>query len=607
MVSFMDIKRGFAGRALFVFILALLPAIAGFWFVLSEAFARSSAADAERSLSAIMNQADRLTYDLDLELSFLDAYLAQRLSTQNGDMSFPDANGIPRDGIGSVPPAEGRQGNDRLPDRRIPYPRFPMAADDASVTSALDAYRGESRWPALVRALYFVEPDVGKGTVSARRVAPALQEAGTDEYLELVEAFYRGTPGEWVDRALLAKVVGIRYERTEGQGAQPKVLVAILDTDVLFGVVMPELDQAYFGPASGFEGFGVAVRDPASRIRYGTGVDQPDFTRPLLRESGRFDVPLFYAMFIPRPSQESSPMDPASFPIDRYRFQAPDLPGGWSLELSHEGLSIKDNALRTASLWSAGSAGFLVLLYGSIIALYASAGRVARLAARERSFVASVTHELKTPIAVALSAGENLEKGIVPPDRMGEYGGVVAREARRLSGSVERLLVMAGIESAQPFRRGEAVPLGEAMEEVLGSLGRFMEEREARVTVATEGTPMAEGSAALIKSALECVVGNAVKYAGGSIQVELSETVRRGRRLACVRCKDTGTGVPRPERRRIFEPFFRGSGATRAGIPGTGVGLYLARRVARLHGGDVHLHFPTEGGMEVELTFRSYV
>ncbi|MFH2116321.1 MAG: HAMP domain-containing sensor histidine kinase, partial [Spirochaetota bacterium] len=503
----------------------------------------------------------------------------------------------------------------------------------------LDAYRGESRWPALVRALYFVEPDVARGTVKARRVAQSLPEAGADEYLELVEAFYQGTPGDWVDKALLAKVVGIRYDRAGGQEALPKVLVAILDTDVLFDAVMPGLDQAYFGPSSGFEVFGVSVRDPAGRLRYGTGQELADFTRPLLRESGRFDVPLFYARFIPRPSQESGREDPdtedeagtvtwkvagtsvgtsagtsaipandtASFPIDRYRFQAPDLPGGWSLELSRKGRSIEDHALRTANLWSVGSAGFLVLLYGSIVALYASAGRISRLAARERSFVASVTHELKTPIAVALSAGENLEKGIVAPGRMAEYGGIVAREARRLSGSVERLLVMAGIESAQPFRRGEAVALGEAMDTVLASLSRFMDEHGAKVTVGLDGTPVAEGSAALIGSALECVVGNAVKYAGGSIHVNLYETIRRGRRLACARCIDTGPGVPRSERMRIFEPFFRGSRATTAGIPGTGVGLYLAKRVARLHGGDVRLHFPPEGGMEVELTFRSYV
>ena len=191
----MDIKRGFAGRALFVFILALFPSVAGFWFVLSEAFARSSAADAERSLSAIMNQTDRLTYDLDLELSFLDAYLAQRLSKQNGD--------------DPASPAGDRQGAHESTERRFPYPRFPMATDDASVTRALEAYRGESRWPALVRALYFVEPDLAKGIVKARRVAPSLPVGGIDEYLDLVEAFYRGTPGDWVDKALLAKVVGI--------------------------------------------------------------------------------------------------------------------------------------------------------------------------------------------------------------------------------------------------------------------------------------------------------------------------------------------------------------------------------------------------------------
>lgn len=540
-------------RAGLAFVIALLPAVAAFWVFLSVALSRVAKSDAVRSLAAIMNQADRLANDLDLELSFLDSIFAESLQ-----------------------------------------PNTATDEAESAISSALAAYRAVARWPDFIDSVYILDMAGGGLSIPAQ--------------------------GDAITRVL-------RVDRYRGEGGEStgrfRALVAVLDGVTLTTEVFPDLVAGYFGPDSGFSDYAIGLRDGYGQLRYTNAVAEAhgaDFMRPLLRDVGRFDVGRFYLSFAPRfeggtdapdetpPAGRTSPSQPdaGAPPIDRYRFLASSA-GGWTLEISHRGTSIEESARRRSVLWSLAAGGFLALLYGSVIALYLSSRRTAELAARERSFVASVTHELKTPIAVALSAGENLQKGIVAADKVAAYGETVAREARRLADSVERLLIVAGLESAQPFRHGEPIALRDAVESALARLAGYAAERGASFSVSVEGAPTADGSRVLVESAIECVLGNAVKYAGGKVSVALAETRKGGRRMATLSCSDAGPGIPRSERARAFEPFWRGRAAVAAGIQGTGVGLYLARRVARVHGGDARIRCPQEGGTVVELSFRSYV
>jgi signal transduction histidine kinase len=560
-----------------LFIVALFPLVAGFWLVLSGTFARAAIADAERSRAALMNQADRLTFDLDLELSLLDSYLARRASA-------------------SV-------------DIR------------ASALEALDEYRLSARWPDLVKALYLVERNAGGaagadgGSVTVSVLSSGGQTGGDDarDAAMLMEQYRNAEPGGASPSPLMGYLLGrsstTRVERERGDAPEQgrlfqfRFVVALLDEDALLAEALVSLDEQYFGPASDFPEYALAVRDTTGALRYGEappGREGPEFSRPLMRDPNRLDLPRFYFSF-------ASGLEPGPMQIDRYRYQTLELRGLWSLELYRRGLPLQDAVRREARLWSLGAAAILLLLYGSVVALYLAARRARELASRERAFVASVTHELKTPIAVTLSAGENLEKGIVPGERVRAYGSTVAREARRLSDSVERLLLVAGMESAPAFKRGEAVNLQELCASVIERLSAYPGEAAAVFELEASDHPVAEGSRPLIESAVECVLANAAKYAGGSVKVRAFEERRGGRRLAVVSCADKGPGLSREERRRVFEPFYRGSLALAKGLPGTGIGLYLARRAARLHGGDARLFIPQGGGLGVELSFRSYV
>lgn len=528
-------------------LLVLLPLVLLFWSFLSKTLASAALSDAATALAAIMNQADRLANDLDLELSFLDAVFQRTLLSPAARLAAP-----------------------------------------------LESYRLEARWPDSVKSIQVVD--------AASPVAPDL-------------AMF----------ASLSRVLRIERVWADGPDAPAtyRALVAVLDENCLTQQVFPDLAQSYFGEGSGFEQYAVTVRDSDGELRFSTagiGDPAPDFVRPLLRDVGRFDVARFYSTFSPRSMQRDDPVafraGEITFPgaanpatgtvpaIDRYRFQVSES-AGWTLEVSHRGSTIEEAERMQARLWSLAVLCFLGILYGSLAMLYLSARRTAGLASSERAFVASVTHELKTPIAIALSAGENLAKGIVPPDRVSQYGETVAREARRLSGSVERMLTLAGLESAQHLASGEAVNLAEAAQTVMARLSAFASSKGASFEFAYSRRAIVDGSRVLVESALESVMSNAVKYAGGTIRLAVHETTRRGRSYAVFTCSDSGPGMSRQDRARAFDPFWRGRASS--GQDGTGVGLYLARRICAMHAGHAKLRCPPEGGTVLELSFRSFV
>jgi len=588
---------GFIGAATAAFVILLLPAVAAFWYFLRGFFLEIAQSSADRTRDAIMNQADRLAYDLDLELSLLDSFMlagkgSEYLETRD---SFPEAS-------------------------------------SPQVRSGIDAYVKAARWPALVAALYLVEPSPDPPGAIAAMVLPA---NGVDRLGREVAAYYGGAfarggreqpPMEGA--SILTRAVRISDDATGRE--RPRLFVALLDEAVVADVIVPSLAGIYFGKDSGFGEYAVEVLDASGARRYydGPEVDrEADFARPLIRDASRFDVETFYSSLFPHSEgQDGPPLEgrrpedagilpprgpagavPSAGPffIDRYRYQSMDLRGVWTLRVYGRELSVEAAATRQTLRWSLAAAGFLALLYGSVVMMFVSARKSSGLAAKERDFVASVTHELKTPIAVALSAGENLAKGIIQPERVPAYGAIVAMEARRLAESVDRFLVMAGLESAQQLRQREAVAVGELIASLAAKLYNSAEQRGARILLESDGELIVEGSRVLVESALECVVSNAVKYAGGVIRVSAREERRWNRPFVVVSCADDGPGVPRSERRKLFEPFYRGRTALETGVQGTGIGLYIARRIARLHGGEARLRFPLDGGTIAELTFRS--
>jgi signal transduction histidine kinase len=221
-------------------------------------------------------------------------------------------------------------------------------------------------------------------------------------------------------------------------------------------------------------------------------------------------------------------------------------------------------------------------------------------------FVAGVTHELRTPLAVIRSAGENLADGLVADAaQIRSYGALVRDEGRRLTEMVEQVLALAGAESGRAAAPPKPVRLRPLVDAVLESCDA--EIRAAAIEVETdvpEGLPSVLGDEAALRRALRNLLDNAVKYAGESAWIAVRARVGDGERGPEVQLivEDHGLGVAPEDLPRIFEPFYRGREAVARQIHGSGLGLSLVRRIAESHGGRVTVE--TGGGTGSSFTLR---
>jgi signal transduction histidine kinase len=262
--------------------------------------------------------------------------------------------------------------------------------------------------------------------------------------------------------------------------------------------------------------------------------------------------------------------------------------GGWQANARYRSGSLETIVARSRRKNIAIGAGILALFVASIILIIASAQRQQRLARQQIEFVATVSHELRTPLAVIRSAGENLADGIVAGDEhVKKYGALIESEGRRLTDMVERVMEFAGITAGGAQVRGSAdIDLARAVADAVGRLESEARDRGVRVVVHPNGTlPPCTGDPEAIRSALQNVVGNAIKYSPEGATVDVETRADDGRvRITVI---DRGIGIDAEDLPHVFKPFFRGRRAADAQIHGTGIGLTVVRHVVDAHDGDV--------------------
>lgn len=261
------------------------------------------------------------------------------------------------------------------------------------------------------------------------------------------------------------------------------------------------------------------------------------------------------------------------------------------------------SALLRAGLFVAALA---VAAAGLVAARSLARGR--RLVELRARFVASVTHELRTPLASILMLAENLEQGrATDPARAARYPGLIRREAERLRRLVDDVLDAARIEQGAPPR---VEPGEHRLAPLAAELGAELEALAAGAggSATFRAGPLPERARLdreALRRAARNLLDNALVHGGarcGPIEVALEAPAGR-LRLAV---RDHGPGVPAARREAAFAPFERlDSGAA----PGAGLGLWIVRELARAQGGDAWLESPASGSgavavFEVELDSR---
>jgi signal transduction histidine kinase len=267
----------------------------------------------------------------------------------------------------------------------------------------------------------------------------------------------------------------------------------------------------------------------------------------------------------------------------------------------HRGGSLEQAVARVRRRNLGVGLGVLGLLGATAALLATGALRACRLARQQMEFVAGVTHELNTPLAAIRSAGQNLADGIVTdPGQVRRYGGLIEKEGGRLTALVAQVLDFAGIQSGGRAYAADRVPVAPLVDAVLGDHRLALEQAGMAVERhVPAGLPDLRGDAAALRRVLANLVANAVKFgaSGGWLAVRAAAGPGDGR--VTLRVEDRGPGIPREERERVFEPFYRGPAAERNATPGSGLGLSLVGHVVKAHGGRVRVEGREGGGAAV--------
>jgi signal transduction histidine kinase len=269
---------------------------------------------------------------------------------------------------------------------------------------------------------------------------------------------------------------------------------------------------------------------------------------------------------------------------------------GVRLQLRYRDRSIEQEVRRLAIAKTA-LIGFIdVMLLAGLGLVWANVKRELKLSRLKSDFVANVSHELKTPLALIRLYAETLELRRVPTDeRKGEYYRVIGKESRRLTQLINNILDFSRIEAGRKEYRMVPSDIGAVARDVVESY-RFAIEKlgfTLRLEIADELPPL-ELDPEAISQALINLLNNAIKYSPE--QKEIAVGVARAGDRVRLSVTDRGIGIPRSEHRRIFEKFYRVETSLVHTTKGSGLGLALVQHIAEAHGGTVELvSAPGEG------------
>ena len=211
----------------------------------------------------------------------------------------------------------------------------------------------------------------------------------------------------------------------------------------------------------------------------------------------------------------------------------------------------------------------------------AMAGRVEELVSSQRQLIADVSHELRSPLARLTLAVELLRRS---PEDSQDCLDRCDQEITRLNLLIERLLTLSRLESSVVVLKQESFDLADLVSEVIDDVQFEASAKGCSVRcVRSEDCPV-RGDFGLLRSAVENVMRNAVKYSpeGSSVVVSL---ICKGPECE-VTVEDNGPGLSEKDLREMFRPFYRGD-AARRDTKGYGLGLAIASRAVRLHNGTI--------------------
>lgn len=285
----------------------------------------------------------------------------------------------------------------------------------------------------------------------------------------------------------------------------------------------------------------------------------------------------------------------------RQRF--PNMLDNWVLQASFlESPTVAaSNASLTRNLIVLGSA--VIVLFGALVFMFINAQRERELAQRQAGFLANITHELKTPLAVMQAAGENIADGrVTEGSRLRNYGNHIYDEAVRLRKMIEKLLDVAKVDAGQSLVEQAPHYLETIAESCYNNSREFVESKGFEFKFTAENNiPMVMVDSDQIETVLNNLIENSVKYSSKEKFIHLH--VQRAKNSVEVSVTDKGDGIPAKAQKLIFNKFYRVENSLTAKTKGHGLGLSIVKNLIEMNGGNIRVKSKVGQGSTFIISF----
>lgn len=222
----------------------------------------------------------------------------------------------------------------------------------------------------------------------------------------------------------------------------------------------------------------------------------------------------------------------------------------------------------------------------------------------QNTFISTVSHELKTPVALIKGHAATLRRDDVTWDDeiVREYSAVIEEESDRLTGLIENLLTASRLQADHKMTLNTGDVLLDEM--VLRAVERFSTQTNTHkfVTKFAKNFPVVQGDQVRLRQLVDNLLGNAIKYSPDGGVITITGSADLAKNLVTIAVKDQGIGIKEADQEHVFDRFYRVEDKLSRRTQGTGLGLYLSKAIAEAHGGTLEVESQPSHGSTFSFT-----
>jgi two-component system sensor histidine kinase CiaH len=243
--------------------------------------------------------------------------------------------------------------------------------------------------------------------------------------------------------------------------------------------------------------------------------------------------------------------------------------------------SIQEMSSRKTAQYIGEGITFLALILVGAVYVYRATRRQLKFSAQQQNFMMAITHELKTPIAVAQLNLETLQKRKLEEDKQQKLIANTLQEANRLNTLCNNILFTSQLDAGGYSVNLQELNLTDIVETCVDDCKSRFPERVITETI--EENRLMLGDPFLLQMLVNNLLENALKYSPKNMAIHVSLSFSANKTVLSI--KDLGQGIADQEKKKVFDKFYRSGNENTRKAQGTGLGLYLCKKITETHNG----------------------